>query len=146
MLEIALRETGRPVLIAPMTPFATIGEHIAIAWNGSSEAARAVAMSLDQLRRAMQVTIVSVDEDGEISPSGQQLADYLRFHDIDASPVTVEGTAHTAGACLLAEAERAGADLLVMGAYTRSRARRLIFGGATSHILRAATIPVIMVD
>ena len=35
-----------------------------------------------------------------------------------------------------------GADLLIKGAYTQSRLRQMIFGGATSHILAAAELPV----
>ncbi len=40
---------------------------------------------------------------------------------------------------------KVGADLLVKGAYTHSRLRQLIFGGATSHILAEAILPVLMV-
>lgn len=146
ILEIALRETGRPVLVAPPTPIATIGEHVAIAWNGSSEAARAVAMALDVLGRASRVTVLSVIENGGIEPDGTRLANYLKYHDINAEVVVVQGTSHTAGACLLEEASRVQADLLLMGAYTRSRAHSLIFGGATHHILRTSPLPVILVD
>ena len=146
MLEIALRETGRPVFIAPVTPFATVAEHVAIAWNGSSEAARAVALSLDLLRRASQVTIVSVQESAPIEPDAQQLANYLDRHNIESSSIIVEGKESNASARLLAESERAGADLLLMGAYSRSRTTRALSGSTTNHILRKATIPVIMVD
>jgi nucleotide-binding universal stress UspA family protein len=40
------------------------------------------------------------------------------------------------------EAAKFGADLIVKGAYTQSRLRQMIFGGATSHILSAAQLPV----
>ncbi|MCB1679836.1 MAG: universal stress protein [Halioglobus sp.] len=145
-LEVALRETGRPVLVAPVTPFKTVAEHVAVAWNGSREAARAVAMSLDLLRSSNRVSIVSVQEGGTIEPSAQQLAEYLAVHSIEASPIVLEESERNAGARLLAECERTGADLLLMGAYTRSRTRQLIFGGATSHVLKEATIPVVMVE
>ena len=46
------------------------------------------------------------------------------------------------GEAILAEAKAQGADLLVKGAYTQSRLRQMIFGGATSHILGAAELPV----
>ena len=36
------------------------------------------------------------------------------------------------------------ANLLVEGAYTQSRFRQMIFGGATSHILANAELPVLM--
>ncbi|MCB1675658.1 MAG: universal stress protein [Halioglobus sp.] len=145
-LEVALRETGRPVLVASVTPFETVAEHVAVAWNGSREAARAVAMSLDLLRTAKRVSIVSVHEGSIIEPSAEQLADYLAVHGIESSPVILQETKRNTGARLLAECERTGADLLLMGAYTRSRTRQLIFGGATSHVLKEATIPVIMVE
>lgn len=146
ILEIALRETGRPVFIAPVTPFATVAEHVAIAWNGSSKTARAVAMSLDLLRRANQVTIVSVQKGAPIEPDAQQLANYLHLHNIESSSVIVEGKDSNAGARLLAESESVGADLLLMGAYSRSRKTRAVPGSTTNHILRKATIPVILVD
>ena len=38
----------------------------------------------------------------------------------------------------------AGAWLRVMGAYTPSRRRELVFGGVTAHALRSARIPVLM--
>ena len=47
-----------------------------------------------------------------------------------------------AGEAILAEAAAIGADLLIKGAYTQSRLRQMIFGGATSHILSAAELPV----
>ena len=90
MLETALRETGRPVFIAPVTPFATVAEHVAIAWNGSSETARAVALSLDLLRRASQITIVSVKDGSPVEPDAQQLANYLHFHNIESSSIIVK--------------------------------------------------------
>ena len=48
-----------------------------------------------------------------------------------------------AGEIMLGEAEREGADLLVMGAYGHTRLRELIFGGATRHVLRDAALPVL---
>ena len=50
----------------------------------------------------------------------------------------------TPGEVFLAEAKKMGADLLVKGAYTQSRLRQMIFGGATRHIIMEADIPVIL--
>ena len=55
---------------------------------------------------------------------------------------TVTGRGLRAGELILAEAAALGADLLIKGAYTQSRLRQMIFGGATSHILSAAELPV----
>jgi nucleotide-binding universal stress UspA family protein len=54
----------------------------------------------------------------------------------------VTGRGNRPGEAILAEAAAIGADLLVKGAYTQSRLRQMIFGGATSHILSAAELPV----
>ncbi len=145
LLEVALRETGRPVLIAPAKEVDDLGRRVVLAWNGSAEASRAVALAHPFLERATEVVVVSVCEDGPVMPGGDELAAYLRWHGISAQTVNVEGTADTAGEILLAEADKGGADLLVMGAYSRSRMRRLIFGGATSDVLDQATLPVLMV-
>ncbi len=48
------------------------------------------------------------------------------------------------GETLLAEARALTADLLVIGGYSHVRARELLFGGVTRHILAATEIPVMM--
>lgn len=145
LLEVALRETGRPVLIAAGEAADDLGRRVALAWNGSAEASRAVALAHPFLERATEIVVLSVREDGPVVPGADELAAYLRWHGISAQTVNVEGSADTAGEMLLAEADKAGADLLVMGAYSRSRMRRLIFGGATSDVLERANLPVLMV-
>ena len=43
-----------------------------------------------------------------------------------------------------AEAAKLGADLLVMGGYSHSRLREVVFGGFTRHTLTVSTVPVLM--
>ena len=50
----------------------------------------------------------------------------------------------SAGEALLDESRKLKADLLVIGGYSHTRARELLFGGVTSHILEAADLPVFM--
>ena len=45
---------------------------------------------------------------------------------------------------LLAVAGEVGADLLVMGAYSHSRLREAVFGGATRDVLGHARLPVLL--
>ena len=146
ILEIALRETGRPVLVSPFKPPKTIGTRVVVAWNGSAEAARAVAAGLPFLARAERVTAVTVREDGAAGPGADDLADYLRWHGIAAEPRTLEGDAASAGAAVLAQAKAEKADLLVMGAYTRDRISRLVYGGVTREVLTSGGIPFLMLD
>ncbi|MGC2855746.1 universal stress protein [Novispirillum sp. DQ9] len=142
-LNAALMDSGRPVLVAPRAPVSGIATSCAIAWNGSAEAARAVAAALPFLIKAGSVTIL-VAEEAEGTPSAQDLETHLAWHGISAEIRRVVPSGGTVGAALLKAAGDAGADLLIMGAYTHSRLRQLILGGVTRHILDHAQIPVLL--
>ncbi len=144
MLEAVLFESGRPLLIAPPMPPRVMGERVVISWNCSSESARTVAYSMPVLMKAREVTVLTVEGATAPGPSGKELADCLAGHGIAAREVTVLGGGRKPGAAILEEAHRLGADLLVKGAYTQSRLRQMIFGGATSHILSNTELPVLM--
>ena len=146
ILEISLRETGRPVLISRASAGAAFPRTVAIAWNGSAEAARAVAFAMDFLTRAEEVVVISVKEDGLPAPSADNLGEYLEWHGVRSRNTTVESDAQSAGLQILEQITACGADLLVMGAYTRSRVARVIFGGVTNDILNRMSVPVLMVD
>jgi nucleotide-binding universal stress UspA family protein len=146
-LEAVLFEAGRPLLIAPPDPPTTLGEMIVIAWNGSTETARSVAFAAPFLPKAKRVVVLSIEGWGVPGPSGAQLAASLRRSGIDAEPITAPIVGRRSnGEAILAEAQALHCDLLVKGAYTQSRLRQLIFGGATTHILAAATMPVLMAN
>jgi nucleotide-binding universal stress UspA family protein len=140
-LDAALFDTGRPVLVA--TAVAAIGNRIAIAWNGSAQAARVVAGSLPFLRLADQVTVLTVGDIGR-SASATDLVAYLGRHDVRAAHEALTADHATVGATLLAYVGRSQIDLLVMGAYGHSRLREMILGGATRHVLAATTVPILM--
>jgi nucleotide-binding universal stress UspA family protein len=144
-LNAALFESGRPVLAVPPLPMASIGRRVAIAWNGSAEAARAVAAALPFLsRKGAQVTILCAQEEGTPIDSAGELASYLAWHGIASETKTLAPAHGATGAALLDAAAKAQADLLVMGAYTHSRLRQLILGGVTRHVLGEARIPVLL--
>lgn len=145
-LEDALFESGRPVLMVPQTPPAKMGEVIAIAWNGSTETALTVALGMPFLEQARHVEIVAVGPQHmpEPGPEGDELARTLERHGIDVSLRTAYGRQKPQGESFLKEALAAGADMLFKGAYTQSRIRQMIFGGATRHIIMEASLPVLM--
>ncbi|MCZ6496090.1 MAG: universal stress protein [Alphaproteobacteria bacterium] len=142
--EYALMGTGRPVLLAPATAPSEIGSSVAIAWNGSVEASKAVASAMPFLMRARTVTAISVVEKGSEGHNLDGLVQYLRWHGIRAKPAVVRSRRGDTGKAVRGAASRAKADLLVMGAYTHSRIREMIFGGVTDHVLRASRIPVLL--
>ena len=72
------------------------------------------------------------------------LARYFAREDIAFEHRGLEAGADDAGIAILAAAASQGADLLVMGAYGRTRFSEWMFGGATRHVLAEATLPVLM--
>jgi nucleotide-binding universal stress UspA family protein len=146
-LETALFESGRLLLIAPPAPPQTLGENVVIAWNGSTETARTVAFAMPFILAAKQVMVLSVQKGMVPGPSAAELAHNLRRHGIAVDWKDVPGSdPRVAGEAILAEAKALGADVLVKGAYTQSRLRQMIFGGATSHILAKAELPLLMAN
>jgi nucleotide-binding universal stress UspA family protein len=77
-------------------------------------------------------------------PSGEQCCDWLAGHGIKARELTLGLEGRKPGDALMQEATKLGADLIIKGAYTQSRLRHMIFGGATSHLLAHAMVPVLM--
>jgi len=141
-LETALIETGRPILLAPSKLPAKLGVNIAIAWKASAEAARAVEAAKAFFPTVKSVTILSAKEsDADQRP--EELAAYLAWHGVKASVSKLRASDNT-GASLLSAAGKAGADMMVMGAYGHSRMREMIFGGVTRHVIAQANIPVLM--
>jgi nucleotide-binding universal stress UspA family protein len=143
-LEAALFESGRPVLIAPASAPQVVGGNVLVAWNGSTEQTRTTAFALPLLREAREVTVLSVEGGMTPGPTGEEFAHYLRSNAVAATAVTAAPGTRTTGETILDHAKTHGCDLLVKGAYTQSRLRQMVFGGATRHILASATLPVLM--
>ncbi len=141
-LSAALLASSRPVLVLPQSAKRSVGRRICIAWNQSGEAARAVAAAMPLLAAADSVTSVSCGPETRPGPKSGQLATYLKYWGITSSRVATPGKDETRE--ILDTCKSIDADLLVMGAYSRSRMRQLIFGGVTDYMLRRASIPILM--
>ncbi|MEM5343607.1 universal stress protein [Paraburkholderia azotifigens] len=141
-------DAGCPALVVPHAgSVQALGENVLIAWDGSREAARAVADALPLLENARYVTvdIVQPADGARERPVGIDVAAWLDTHGVTASFSTRR--AHigaSAGATLLSRASDMHIDLLVMGAYGHSRARERVFGGVTRTMLESMTLPVLM--
>jgi nucleotide-binding universal stress UspA family protein len=144
MLEATLFEGGRAILVAPPVPKPRIGRRVVIAWNCSTETARTVALAMPILQRADQVTVLTIVGGTVVGPSGAQLSSHLKANGVPCDELTIPPLARTIGEAILDETNRLEADLLIKGAYTQSRLRQMIFGGATSHILAETETPVFM--
>jgi nucleotide-binding universal stress UspA family protein len=145
LLEVALFESGHPILIAPPAPLQRIGTNVLIAWNCSTEQARTTTYALPVLRQAQRVTVLTVEGGSAVAgPPSDDLCGYLASHGIAAQQKLVGLEGRSTGEAILATARSLDCDLLVKGAYTQSRLRQMFFGGATRHILTNATLPVLM--
>jgi len=146
-IESGLFDSGRPILIASPSPPSQIGTNVLVAWNCSTEQARATALAMPLLRAAGRVTVLDVEGGAAVAgPGAEEIARYLQRNGIAAQLMTVGLDGRTTGEAILATAKTLGCDLLIKGAYTQSRLRQMIFGGATRHILANATLPVLMAN
>ena len=134
LIESALLYSGRPVLLASRPP-PVLGRIVAVAWNGSLEAGRAVNAGLPFLTGAGQVHILTLRAGQTTGGEGRRLADALAWRGIAATVSVIEPEGGPPFTALTRRAADLGADLLVMGAYGHSRVRELILGGATRHVL-----------
>ena len=95
--------------------------------------------------QAQRVTVLTVSGGQAVpGPTAEQLLKHLQHNGIAAKPMTVGLEGSNTGEAILRAAKAEGCDLLVKGAFTQSRLRQMIFGGATSHILANAELPVLM--
>jgi nucleotide-binding universal stress UspA family protein len=141
-------ESGRPVLIVPHTgKHSNFGRRITVAWNGTREAARATFDALPLLQEANNVRVLWInpqdDPDAGDVPTAEIAASLAR-HGVKCEGRMLLADDAKVGDVLRADMEEDGSDLLVMGAYGRSRLREFVFGGATREVLRHMTVPVLM--
>ena len=139
-------ECGRPVLILPNTGrFPGLPRAVLVAWNGRREAVRAAfdALPLMALAAAVEVLTVVEQPRDEASLPDTEIAAALARHGVNVRLATVSPRKGSAADEIKAYAADIRADLLVMGAYGHSRLSEFVFGGATRHLLKEMTIPVL---
>jgi nucleotide-binding universal stress UspA family protein len=140
---------GRPVLAVPYAGrFPTLGERVLVAWNAGREAVRAVNDALPVLRLAKSVVVLAVNPKGGATQHGEQpgadIALHLARHGVKAEAMRAISDEIDPGDVILSRAADIGADMLVMGAFGRSRLRELVLGGVTRHILKHMTVPALL--
>lgn len=137
-MNAAIDNKSRPVIVLPQRRVSSVGKRITIAWNQSGEASRSVFAALPLLRRADSVSIIACGPESQLGPKSGQLRSYLRHWGVKADIQRFRKDK----ACqenILKVYEDTNSDLLVMGAYSRSRTRETIFGGVTEYMLNKAS-------
>jgi nucleotide-binding universal stress UspA family protein len=144
LLEAVLFESGRPILISPPEAPKSLGKRVMVAWNGSTETTRAISLAMAFLAKAEWVVVLAVEGGMVDGPSAEDVRRMLTRSGVAAEARTVKPEGRSTGQAILAEAQRDDVDLVIKGAYTHSRLRQMIFGGATTHIINETTVPVFM--
>jgi nucleotide-binding universal stress UspA family protein len=147
IVEAALFDSGRPVLIVPYiqkTPLAL--DRTMVCWDGSRNAARAIGDALPFLTRAKSVEVITVA--GEPAKSdelpGADIAHHLARHGLKVEFERQVVRDVDVASTILSRAADKGSDLIVMGGYGHSRLREFLLGGATRGILASMTVPILM--
>lgn len=117
---------------------------VAVAWNGSVQAIRALHAALPLLQGAQRVVVLTGD--GPAVSSLRPAFPLQRWLEARVSHVEYcpLGVHRQDGAGILDAARECSAELLVMGAYGRSRAAEWLLGGVTRHVLQHADLPLLM--
>jgi nucleotide-binding universal stress UspA family protein len=146
IIEAALFDSGRPVLIVPYIKKTGIKlDHVMLCWDGSRNAARAIGDAMPFLKQAATIDVVTVDaKERRNSIRGAQIAEHLARHGlkIDLQPIIAPN--NDVASVVLSLAAESETDLIVMGGYGHTRLREFILGGATRGMLERMTVPVLM--
>ena len=147
LIESALFESGRPVVVVPYIQKAGLKlDRVMVCWDSSRNAARAIADALPFLKRGKMIEIVMVASGGGKTDElpGVDLGEHLARHDLKVDVKRLVATDVDVANVILSHAADCGADFIVMGGYGHSRLREFVLGGATRGILESMTAPVLM--
>lgn len=147
--ETVVFQSGRPVLLYRPGMADLFGgglNTVVIAWDGSRTAARAMADALLVLQKARQVRVLTIlnEKREAVAGLGADAVRHLKLHNIAAIADEVDAAGRKIGQVLSDYVTAQSADLLVMGAYGRSKMREFILGGATEHMLRHSPVPLML--
>jgi nucleotide-binding universal stress UspA family protein len=147
MIEGALFDSGRPVLVVPYIQRTGLKlDRIMVCWDRSRNAARAINDAMPFLKRGKTIDVVTIgtgkDTAGEIK--GADIAQHLARHGLNVELRQINAGDVDVPNVILSDAADRDTDLIVMGGYGHSRLREFILGGATRGILSSMTVPTLM--
>jgi nucleotide-binding universal stress UspA family protein len=144
--EAVIFGSGRPSILLPDLYGIDTFDHVAIAWDGSRVAARAVGDALPFLNRARRVSVLTVVGEKPLNENdaGERLATGLQKRGLKAENVSLDARDCPIAETLQQRAMERGAGLLVMGGYGHSRVRDFVLGGATEGVLGNPLMPVLI--
>lgn len=142
--EALIFGAGRPAILYPDRTCSGRIEHVAIAWDGSRAAARALADASVFIDRADRISVIGVRDEKPVGETVASLLDAFVARGATAAAEVFDAGEMTIGHAIQSKAVELRADLLVMGGYGHSRLREFVLGGATSGVLSNTMLPVLM--
>ena len=144
--SLVATQCGRPVLVVPANAPPTNLSNVAIAWDGSREAVRAIHDALPLLRLAKSIDILTVvgPFGGRTEAGGKDLTAHLDHHGVEANTDIRQIVTRDEHGALRNEVAQGRYDLLVMGGYSHPLWMEVVFGGATPSILLSSKTPVLV--
>ena len=146
IIESVLFGSGRPILIVPYIQSTGLKlDRVMVCWDGSRNAARAIADAMPFMERARAVDVVTVESrERRNELIGADIAQHLARHGlkVDLKPIVAPDS--DVASTILSYAADSSTDLIVMGGYGHSRLREFVLGGATRGMLGAMTVPTLM--
>lgn len=144
-LDGLLFDAGRPVLLAPHAgPAQSTFSRVLVAWNGSREASRATFDALPFLLEAEATEIFVVDPAEGDSAPGSVIAAALNRHGVQVTVATEQSGDLSIDTVIQNRVVATGADLLVLGAYSHSWLRELLFGGVTRSVIEHSPVATLV--
>lgn len=146
MAQSVVFGSGRPTLLTlPSTRVSQL-DHVAVAWDGSRVAARALWDALALLPESGRVTVMTVRDEKPLSGANLAalLAASLEKRGYNATAMDVMLGDRSVAAALQDAAIAGGAQLLALGGFGHSRVRDFVLGGATKGVLQDLRLPVLL--
>ena len=145
--ETTLFESGRPMIMVPYIQKAPLKlDNVMVCWDGSRQAARAIADAMPLLVKAgrVEIVIITNERGKEDEIEGADMGQHLARHGLKVDVHRIAGGNIDVADALLSHAADSGADFMVMGGYGHSRLREFVLGGVTHSIFRSMTMPALM--
>lgn len=137
---------GRPSILVPPSASSAPIDHLAIAWDESRVAARALADALSIVEDGDRITVLTVQDEKPLPGHNvaETLASSLERRGFRAEAQSIILGRRPIAEALQDAAMEAGAELLAMGGFGHSRIRDFILGGATKGVLADLRLPVLL--
>lgn len=140
-LDAVARQCNKSIFITPQK-YQRVSS-VLFAYDGSPRANKALQLAGSVATKlSVPIVIVCVHQNKPMRTKIlEEASSYLEAYEVETTTVGVEGNPEKE---ILNQAEANESNLIVMGAFGHSRIREAILGSTTEHVVRNATIPVLL--